>query len=186
MQMDESRYTGVQKPSRKSHKRKVSDSLENMNENAAAETDRVRRHTSPEILDEIDERIAQSIRFYSTQPDSVIQQRIDELDREWDMERRLETNASVAVVATTLLGLTVSKKWFLLTAAVGAFLFQHAVGGWCPPVPILRRLGTRTRKEIDREKYALKALRGDFKELTGPRPQQNRKLVAQTLQAISA
>ncbi len=79
-------------------------------ENATAKTDRVRRHTSQEMLDEIDERIAQSIRFYATQPDWVIRQRIEELDREWDMERRLETNASVAVVATTVLGLTVSKK----------------------------------------------------------------------------
>ncbi len=43
-----------------------------------------------------------------------------------------------------------------------AFLFQHAVQGWCPPVPVLRRLGFRTTYEIDRERYALKALRGDF------------------------
>jgi hypothetical protein len=157
-------------------------------ENATAKTDRVRRHTSQEMLDEIDERIAQTIRFYATQPDSVIRQRIEELDREWDMERRLETNASVAVVATTVLGLTVSKKWFLLTAAVGAFLFQHAVSGWCPPMPILRRLGARTRKEIDREKFALKALRGNFKGLTGSRKEQEQdaELVAQTLEAVNA
>jgi Protein of unknown function (DUF2892) len=184
--MDQARHMRPQKPSRMREKRKTSQTGDSMNENTTAESDRVRRHTSPEILDEIDERIAQSIRFYSTQSDSVIQQRIEELDREWDMERRLETNASVAVVVTTMLGLTVSKKWFLLTAVVGAFLFQHAVGGWCPPVPILRRLGTRTRKEIEREKYALKALRGDFKELAGQRPQQNPKLVAQTLQAINS
>jgi hypothetical protein len=29
-------------------------------------------------------------------------------------------------------------------------------------VPVFRRLGVRTRQEIEREKYALKALRGDF------------------------
>jgi hypothetical protein len=29
-------------------------------------------------------------------------------------------------------------------------------------VPIFRRKGVRTRREIDAEKYALKALRGDF------------------------
>ena len=184
LQMDQAEQTQLQKPASTRQRRNISHSVERMNENTTA--DRVRRHTSPEILDEIDERIERSIRFYSTQPDSVIQQRIDELDREWDMERRLETNASVAVLATTMLGLTISKKWFLLTAAVGAFLLQHAVGGWCPPVPILRRLGTRTRKEIDREKYALKALRGDFKDLTGSRTQQDSKLVAQALQAVTA
>ena len=29
-------------------------------------------------------------------------------------------------------------------------------------MPLLRRLGIRTREEIDRERYALKALAGDF------------------------
>jgi len=33
---------------------------------------------------------------------------------------------------------------------------QHGLQGWCPPLPLLRRLGIRTRGEIDREKYALK------------------------------
>ena len=42
------------------------------------------------------------------------------------------------------------------------FLLQHALQGWCPPVPVFRRLGVRTTAEIDRERYALKALRGDF------------------------
>lgn len=34
-------------------------------------------------------------------------------------------------------------------------LLQHGLQGWCPPLPVLRRLGVRTRGEIDREKYAL-------------------------------
>jgi hypothetical protein len=29
-------------------------------------------------------------------------------------------------------------------------------------LPVFRRLGVRTRDEIDRERYGLKALRGDF------------------------
>jgi len=45
---------------------------------------------------------------------------------------------------------------------VAAFLFQHAVQGWCPPIPVLRRLGVRTSREIELERIALKALRGDF------------------------
>ena len=42
------------------------------------------------------------------------------------------------------------------------FLLQHAVQGWCPPVPFFRRRGVRTAREIEIERYALKALRGDF------------------------
>jgi hypothetical protein len=55
-----------------------------------------------------------------------------------------------------------NKKWIALPVLVTGFLMQHAVQGWCPPLPLLRRLGIKTRKELDREKYALKALRGDF------------------------
>ena len=32
----------------------------------------------------------------------------------------------------------------------------------CPPVPLFRRIGIRTQSEIELERYALKALRGDF------------------------
>ena len=45
-------------------------------------------------------------------------------------------------------------------------LFQHAVQGWCPPIPLLRRLGIRTSREIEIERVALKILRGDFGEAT--------------------
>ena len=34
--------------------------------------------------------------------------------------------------------------------------------GWYPLLPLFRRMGIRTRQEIDREKFALKTLRGDF------------------------
>jgi hypothetical protein len=44
----------------------------------------------------------------------------------------------------------------------GGFLIQQALRGDCPPYQLLRRLGFRTRQEIERERYALKALRGDF------------------------
>ena len=52
-----------------------------------------------------------------------------------------------------------------LTFFVLGFLFQHAIQGWCPPVPVLRRFGVRTAAEIEEERYALKLLRGDFSGL---------------------
>jgi len=129
------------------------------------EADRVRRHTPWRALQKIDQRIEDSVRFHSRQPERVISQRIQELGREWSMERWLETNASVLAFSGTLLGITVNRKWLAVPLIVTGFLFQHAVQGWCPPVPVLRRLGVRTRGEIDREKFALKALRGDFENL---------------------
>ncbi len=47
---------------------------------------------------------------------------------------------------------------------VAAFLLQHALQGWCPPLPLLRRLGIRTAAEIHDEIIALRILRGDFLE----------------------
>ena len=136
-----------------------------MNEQQNPEADRVRRHTSPEVLSEIEENIQRSIRFYATQSPEVITRRIEELDHEWDMERTLETNAATLALSGALLGTVVRRRWYLLTFGVLGFLLQHATTGWCPPVPVFRRLGVRTRSEIDREKFALKALRGDFRDL---------------------
>jgi hypothetical protein len=56
-------------------------------------------------------------------------------------------------------------RWYLLSAAAAAFLVQHAVQGWCPPASLLRRIGIRTTHEINHERFALKALRGDFDSL---------------------
>jgi hypothetical protein len=134
----------------------------------STETDRVRRNTGLDALKKIDRQIEENIRHYSGQPISVITNRIEELEREWSIERWLQTNASALAFTGTFLGMAVSKKWFALTLLVTGFLFQHSVQGWCPPLPVLRRMGVRTRGEIDREKFALKALRGDFKDLGAP------------------
>lgn len=91
-----------------------------------------------------------------------IERRMQELEQEWDIERVLEANAALLAITGVLLGATVHRRWFLLPGVVGGFLLQHAVQGWCPPLPILRRFGVRTASEIERERWALKALRGDF------------------------
>ena len=137
-----------------------------LNPSVPAELSRVRRYTEPEALARIDAKIEENIRFYAAQPQHVISRRIEELDREWSIERWLEANASSLALTTLFFGVAFSRKWLLLTGGVLSFLLLHAVEGWCPPVPLLRRLGVRTRGEIDREKYALKFLRGDFKGIS--------------------
>jgi hypothetical protein len=134
-----------------------------MNNNS--EPDRVRANTAAEINWRIDRDSAARVASYRGKTNGEIQLRIDRLEREWDMERWLEMNASALAFTGLLLGLTRNKKWLLLPSIVLPFLFQHAVQGWCPPIPLFRRLGIRTRAEIDREKYALKALRGDFENV---------------------
>ncbi|WP_034348882.1 hypothetical protein [Noviherbaspirillum massiliense] len=120
--------------------------------------DRVRSSTAPWINREIDARTDRNIRRYEDSERDAIRSRIAELDREWDVERVLEMNASTLALTGLVLGLTVNRKWLAVPGIVLPFLLQHAVQGWCPPLPLLRRLGVRTRKEIDRERYALMAL----------------------------
>ena len=49
-------------------------------------------------------------------------------------------------------------------SSVTWFMLQHALQGWCPPLPVLRRMGVRTAAEIHQEIIALRILRGDFLE----------------------
>ncbi|UPJ58255.1 hypothetical protein [Bradyrhizobium sp. 192] len=109
------------------------------------------------IRDETDARV----RYYQQHKGSI-RSRLRQLDEEWDIERAIECNASALAFTGVVLGATGDKRWLLLPATVAAFLFQHAIQGWCPPVPILRRMGFRTASEIEQERQALKALRGDF------------------------
>jgi hypothetical protein len=140
---------------------------------ATAEFDRVRAHTNPQINEQIDSQIEERIRYYATQPRDAITKRIEELEQEWDIERWLQTNASALALTGVVFGL-VRKKWLLLSAGVLGFLLNHAIKGWCPPVPLLRKFAIRTRREIDREKYALKILRGDFQAMPSD-PEQLKK-----------
>jgi len=133
----------------------------NLNQ-SPSEINRVRRNTAPEVLRRIDEQIERNIQFYSAQSREVISRRIDELQEEWSIERWLELNVATIGLSTVILALTNNRKWALVTCgALGMFL-MHALQGFDPPLPLLRRMNVRTRGEIDRELYALKALRGDF------------------------
>ena len=122
---------------------------------------RIRSHTAHAINRRIDKQIEQSIRYHAAHPEKI-DQRLLELEREWDIERALAANAASVSIFGVLMGLIGKRGFYWLPGIVGGFLLQHALSGWCPPLPVLRRLGFRTAGEIHREKYALKALRGDF------------------------
>lgn len=124
--------------------------------------DRVRSSTSEHVQAGLDRDIERHVETYAGRSNADITKRIEELDHEWDVERLLELNASSLAFIGTVLGATINRKWLLVPATVLAFLFQHAVQGWCPPITLFRRLGVRTSKEIDLEKYALKFISGDF------------------------
>lgn len=126
--------------------------------------DRVPESTSEKVNDRIRRETLGRINLLAANREGI-NDRLRELDREWDTERFLEMNASIAVLISIALAVAFSFYWLILTAAVPLFLLQHALQGWCPPIPIIRRLGFRTEHEIDQERTALKFLRGDFREI---------------------
>lgn len=130
----------------------------------APTTTRVPSHTPDYLNQRIMDRSREHIENCAAYPDRI-EQRLFSLDREWDIERMLEANASSLVIVGTALGYLVSAWFYVLPLLVGGFLLQHAIQGWCPPIRLFRRLGFRTHAEIAAEYYSLRALRGDFNEL---------------------
>lgn len=128
----------------------------------SASATRVEDHTSFHINRRIDQKTLENIEFYRKQDATAISQRLYELDAEWDIERLLQTNFAAFSSLGALLTARVHKRWAWLALGVPAFMLQHALQGWCPPLTVLRRLGVRTAREINEERFALKALRGDF------------------------
>lgn len=129
-------------------------------------TTRVERNTADKFNERIERETAGAIAKTASDGEQAIARRLREMDREWDIERTLEANAATVILITLALGFFVSPWWLGLTALAAAFLLQHALQGWCPPVPIFRRRGVRTSREIDLERVALRILRGDFQPAT--------------------
>ena len=134
---------------------------------AANETFTAQEEKSTE---EIDAKIEQNVRFYAAQPPEAISRRIEELERERDLDRTMALYGSGIGLATLLFSFIGGKKWLFVGGTALGFLLKHALDGTSPIVPLLRKFGVRTRAEIDREKYALKILRGDFADM--PKPDQ--------------
>ena len=146
--------------------------LKKKNDVVAPTISRVERHTSNKTNRRILDQSLKNIITHGADR-KWIDQRLKELDREWDIERALEANASTLVVAGVLLNRFAKGRIYWLPLLVGGFLLQHAIQGWCPPVPIFRRLGFRTQSEIASEYFALRALRGDFDDLRNIENEEN-------------
>jgi hypothetical protein len=123
---------------------------------------RIEQSTPRRLNERIVRRTEASVQRVIAQGPAAIERRLRELDEEWDTERTLETMAASFGLAGLALGTAVNRKWYALSGVVAAFLLQHALQGWCPPLPVVRAFGVRTMREIDAERFALKLARGDF------------------------
>jgi hypothetical protein len=124
---------------------------------------RTPRESGPD--DRIRREIENSVRYYAHHP-KEIPERLRELDAEWDIERALQAGAAGVSFYGTAMAAIGRRRGLLLPALAAGFLFQHALQGWSAPVEVLRYFGFRSADEIEQERGALKALRGDFEKVT--------------------
>ena len=125
--------------------------------------DRVRANTWPAVNERLDREAQLRLREAATLTGSdELTTRMTRLDDEWDFDRTVETEAAIMGLVGVGLGAAVNRRLLVLPGLVSTMLVLHATHGWYPLLPLFRRIGVRSRDEIDRERYALKAMRGDF------------------------
>jgi hypothetical protein len=83
--------------------------------------------------------------------------RLRQLDQELDQEQALQIGAAAVGFLGAMLSVTVSMIFALLPVIAFAMLGQVAFQGWSPALLLVQRLGLRSSREIDGERYALAA-----------------------------
>lgn len=116
--------------------------------------DRVESHTPAPSNEEIQRQMLARLQYFANRPDEI-PGRLRELEKEWDMERVLEATSAALSLTGLLLALFRKRVWMFVPLAVQSFFMQHAIQGWCPPVPLFRKLGVRTMREILEERAEL-------------------------------
>ncbi|HYY29984.1 MAG TPA: hypothetical protein VE860_18720 [Chthoniobacterales bacterium] len=113
---------------------------------------------------EVDRDTARSVHYYATRPTQLLSKRIAELADETPLETFVFRGGAILTIAglTLLLLKGKGRAAWALVVAVAALQLQYSHQGRNGLTDLLRRRGYRSRKEIEAEKYSLKALRGDF------------------------
>ena len=112
---------------------------------------RVAEVAKPKINETVQKKTESRVSAFTYAGREAIDKRLKQLDHEWDIRRLMEANTSALMITSVGLGALVNKKWLAVTAVVAGMCLEHAVQGWCPPVPVLRKMGFRTVYEIDEE-----------------------------------
>jgi hypothetical protein len=129
-----------------------------------ANLEQIRPLTVEGLASEFQSQTEARLSYYSAHPEEI-EDRLHELDEEWDIDRATEMEAAGTILTGAVLGVTFSKKWFLLCAFSSAMMLLRTFTGVYPMLPVFRRIGFRTAREIEQERYALKLLRGDFENI---------------------
>ncbi|MBM7118229.1 DUF2892 domain-containing protein [Archangium primigenium] len=153
--------------------------MESWNQNPS---DAVRTHSPDGMNRRIDAHVERCVRDLAERGDRrAISDYLDRLERAWDLNRVV----TVAASAVSLVGVALAPRnrpgWAVVGGVAAGLLLQQGLFGFGPLATLARAFGARTRREIDLEKFALKALRGDFERIPregGPLARANAALVA--------
>ncbi|HEY1954615.1 MAG TPA: hypothetical protein VGH28_03370 [Polyangiaceae bacterium] len=116
--------------------------------------DRVRKRGSKKIAARLDAELERRLERAADDP-LWARKRLHHLDREWDIDRAILVPFAFMGAAALILARRGKRLYRVpLGAQIGAMV-AYATIGWCPPAAILRRLGFRTRQEIEAERLGM-------------------------------
>jgi hypothetical protein len=95
----------------------------------------------------------------------AINNRLAQLDREWSVGRVTKVSAAILIGVSLALAFLVSPWWAILAGVTCLALLQYLVSTTSLLGEALHRMGFRSGCEIERERLALRVLRGDFNRL---------------------
>jgi len=122
--------------------------------------DRIREHTRESVNKRIDRQTLGAVADSIGSTDEICG-RLQELDREWHVDRALMLNFAAVGSLTAGMAMRNVKRtgrfggWGVFFWVQMGFLAYHAIRGWCPPLPVFRRLGFRSADEIGAEREVL-------------------------------
>lgn len=105
----------------------------------------------------------------------AITDRLNQIEAEWSAGR--VTKATIGLLIAVGLALTAlaGPWWLILPAFGGLFLLQYLFSRQSWLGAMFRELGYRSGADIDQEKFALKAIRGDFRALPTVHEMENKE-----------
>ncbi|MBX9724449.1 MAG: hypothetical protein K2X81_23770 [Candidatus Obscuribacterales bacterium] len=113
----------------------------------------------------LDRRTEHNIHAYSMQTREAIDEHLRELDREWSTERTNATIGNVIALLGLVLGAFISSWFLLIPLTTCLFSLAHNVFNFTPLLTLWRHSNMRANCQINTEKFAMKAMRGNGRQL---------------------
>lgn len=108
--------------------------------------------------------VKDSVRFYGSLGGQALDDRLKALEGEPELETVAILGLAGAGILAFAFGILGSRLWRIAAWLALPLIFAQALGRFRSARELLGGLGMRSRREIEEEKYALKALRGDFRD----------------------